>query len=81
MAGVDWTPQYLNFKVTNRSHQAIDVDYWNALWNVVIAQADNNTAGIEYIKENLLEIDWSEIAEIMHSLEALTTAEIDAMFE
>lgn len=45
----DWTPQYLNFKVSNKAHQAIDADYWNALWNVLIAQADNNTAGVKEI--------------------------------
>ena len=46
-----WEPQYLNFKVKNTSKQAIDADYWNALWNTLIAQADNNTAGVQEIFE------------------------------
>lgn len=54
-----WTPQYLNIKVSNKSKQSIDVDYWNALWNAVIAQADNNTLCLAHIFEtydNCLEI-------------------------
>lgn len=49
-----WTPQYLNFTVSNKSKQSIDADYWNALWNTVIGQADNNTSGVEYIFENFV---------------------------
>lgn len=83
MAVYSWTPKYLNFKVSNKSHQTIDVDYWNALWNTVILQADNNTAGIEYLITNLVEVDWDEIAELLEVLEGfdlITDAEIDAIF-
>ena len=44
-----WIPMYINTVIANRSHQKIDADYWNALWNLVITQADHNTAGVEYI--------------------------------
>ena len=79
-----WTPKYLNITVSNKSKQAIDADYWNALWNAVIAQADNNTEGLQYVIENLVLIDWDQIAELIASYDALTYMtldEVDALFE
>lgn len=44
---IDWTPLFINTIIANRSHQKIDSDYWNALWNLVITQGDNNATGIQ----------------------------------
>lgn len=72
-----WQPQYLNFKVSNKSHQAIDADYWNALWNTLIAQADNNTAGVKEIFDTFVSgVKGNAEAEYRHGDVNITKADI-----
>lgn len=72
-----WQPQYLNFKVSNKSHQAIDADYWNALWNTLIAQSDNNTAGVKEIFDTFVSgVKGSAEIEYRHGDVIITKANI-----
>lgn len=47
---LEWIPKYINIEVNDQPRQRIDASYWNGLWNRVIQQGDNNTAGIADIK-------------------------------
>lgn len=54
---IDWTPMYINTVIANKSKQAIDADYWNALWNLVISQADHNTEGMVAVLDQFEDVD------------------------
>lgn len=72
-----WQPQYLNFRVSNKSHQAIDADYWNALWNTLIAQADNNTSGVKEIFDTFVSgVKGSAETEYRHGDVIITKANV-----
>lgn len=47
---INWNPVYIRTNLADKPKQRIDADYWNALWNSVIDQGDNNTGGILLLK-------------------------------
>ena len=47
-----WTPKYIKRTIADKPRYRVNAEYWNGLWNLLIAQGDNNTTGIVEIMKN-----------------------------
>lgn len=46
-ANKGWDPKYIRKLINDAPRTAINAEYWNALWNLVITQGDHNAEAIE----------------------------------
>lgn len=46
MSLLNWIPKYIKRTINDSPRKRVEASYWNGLWNLVIAQGDNNAAGI-----------------------------------
>ena len=61
---INWNPVYIRTDLSDKPKQRIDSDYWNALWNSVIDQGDNNTQGVLLLKTEV-EVLIEQFAEVL----------------